>query len=142
LSESLIQVCAQVIGNDSAITLGGLSGNFELNVMMPLIAYNLLQSIHLLSNAIENFSKRCIKGLKADRQRCEEMVEKSLTLATALTPKIGYDQAAQISKEAYQNRKTIRQVVEEEGLFSKEDLNLLLDPRSMLAPRKMTKKKK
>ena len=142
IPESLIQVCAQIIGNDSAITLAGLSGNFELNVMMPLIAYNLLQSIHLLANAANNFSKRCIKGLKADRKRCEEMIEKSLALATALTPKIGYEEAARIAKKAYAQDKTIRQVVEEEGLFSKEELNRLLDPRSMIAPVKPTKKNK
>jgi fumarate hydratase class II len=134
IPESLIQVCAQVIGNDSAITLAGLSGNFELNVMMPLIAYNLLQSIQLLANAVNNFSKRCIKGLKEDRPRCEEMIEKSSALATALTPKIGYEEAARIAKKAYDQQKTIRQVAEEEGLFSKKDLNLLLDPRSMISP--------
>jgi fumarate hydratase class II len=134
IPESLIQVCAQVIGNDSAITLAGLSGNFELNVMMPLIAYNLLQSIQLLANAVNNFSKRCIKDLKADRPRCEEMIEKSSALATALTPKIGYEEAARIAKKAYDQQKTIRQVAEEEGLFSKKDLNLLLDPRSMISP--------
>jgi fumarate hydratase class II len=134
IPESLIQVCAQVIGNDSAITLAGLSGNFELNVMMPLIAYNLLQSIHLLSNAVDNFSKRCIQGLKADHKRCEEMVEKSLALATALTPKIGYEEAARIVKKAYVQNKTIRQVIEEENLFSKEELKSLLDAQSMIAP--------
>ena len=134
IPESLIQVCAQVIGNDSTITLAGLSGNFELNVMMPLIAYNLLQSIHLLSNAVYNFSKRCIQGLKADHKRCEEMVEKSLALATALTPKIGYEEAARIVKKAYVQDKTIRQVIEEENLFSKEELKSLLDARSMIAP--------
>ncbi len=130
IPESLIQVCAQVIGNDSAITLAGVSGNFELNVMMPLIAYDLLQSIRLLGNAVNHFSKRCIQGLRADRKRCEEMIEKSLALATALTPKIGYDGAARIAKKASAQNKTIRQVAEEEGLFSKNDLNLLLDPRS------------
>ena len=142
IPESLIQVGAQVIGNDSTITLAGLSGNFELNVMMPLIAYNLLQSIHLLGNAVNNFSKRCIQGLKADRQRCEEMVEKSLALATALTPKIGYEEAARIAKKAYVQNKTIRKVVEEECLFPSEELKRLLDPQSMIAPVKPTKKKK
>jgi len=142
IPESLIQVCAQVIGYDSAITLGGLSGNLELNVMMPLIAYDLLESIRLLANAADIFSKRCIEGLEADRERCEEMIEKSLALATALTSKIGYDEAARIAQKAYQQRKTIRQVVDEEGIFSQEDLNLLLDPWSMIAPIKMTKKKK
>jgi fumarate hydratase class II len=141
IPESLIQVSAQVIGNDSAITLAGLSGNFELNVMMPLIAYNLLQSIRLLANAVHNFSKRCIEGLEANRERCEEMIEKSLALATALTPKIGYDEAARIAKKAYERGRTIRQVVEEEGLFSKEDLNCLLDPQSMTAPARSMKKK-
>jgi fumarate hydratase class II len=142
IPESLIQVCAQAIGNDSAITLAGLSGNFELNVMMPLIAYNLLQSIRLLGNAVDNFSKRCIEGLEADRERCEEMIEKSLALATALTPKIGYDEAARIAKKAYLRNKTIRKVAEEEGLYSKEELNRLLDPRSMIAPVRTEKKKK
>jgi fumarate hydratase class II len=122
IPESLIQVCAQVIGNDAAITLGGLSGNFELNVMMPVIAYNLIQSIHLLSNAVNTFTRRCVEGLEADRERCEEMIEKSLALATALTPKVGYD--------------------EEEKLFSREELNHLLDPRSMTTPTKLKKKKR
>jgi fumarate hydratase class II len=140
IPESLIQVCAQVIGNDSAITLSGLSGNFELNVMMPLIAYNLLQSIHLLSNAVNNFSKKCIQGLKADQKHCKEMVEKSLALATALTPKMGYEEAARIAKKAFVQGKTIRQVVEEECLFSKDDLKFLLDAWSMVAPMRMIKK--
>ena len=142
IPESLIQVCAQVIGNDSAITLAGLSGNFELNVMMPLIAYNLLQSIHLLANAVDNFSRRCIEALEADRERFEEMIERSLALATALTPKIGYDEAARIAKKAYNQRKTIRQVVEEEGILSKEELNRWLDPQLMIAPLKFNTTKK
>lgn len=134
IPESLIQVCCQVIGNDSAITLGGLNGNFELNVMMPLITYNLLQSIRLLANAVDNFSHRCMKGLEADRQRCEEMIEKSLALATALTPEIGYEEATRIARRAYKERKTIRQVIEEEGFLSKDDLHRLLDPLAMVAP--------
>ena len=140
IPESLIQVCAQVIGNDAAITLGGLSGNFELNVMMPLIAHNSLQSIRLLASAVENFSKRCIGGIEADRERCEEMIERSLSLATALTPKIGYDEAARIAKKAYAQRKTIRQVVEEEGILSKDELDRCLDPRSMIAPTRLKRK--
>jgi fumarate hydratase class II len=134
IPESLIQVCAQVIGSDAALTVGGLSGNFELNVMMPLIAYNLLQSIHLLANAVDNFSRRCIEGLEADPERCEEMIEKSLALATALTPKIGYEEAARIAKKAYDQRKTIRQVVEEEEVLSKEELSRWLNPKTMIAP--------
>jgi fumarate hydratase, class II len=141
ISESLIQVCAQVIGYDSAITLGGLSGILELNVMMPLIAYDLLESIRLLANATDNFSKRCVEGLEANRKRCEEMIEKSLALATILTSKIGYDESARIAKKAYDQRKTIRQVVEEEGIFPKKELTRLFDPRSMIAPMKLTRKK-
>jgi fumarate hydratase class II len=142
IPESLIQVCAQVIGNDTAITLGGLGGHLELNMMMPLIAHNLLRSIQLLSNATRNFSQKCIEGLEADQEKCEEMIEKSLALATALTPKIGYDHAASVAKKAYENRKTIRQVLEQEKLFSKKDLDHLLDPRSMTAPMKTAKRKR
>ena len=140
IPESLIQVCAQVIGNETAITLGGLSGNFELNVMMPLIAHNSLQSIRLLARAIDNFSKRCILGIEADRERCEEMIERSLSLATALTPEIGYDEAARIAKKAYAQQKTIRQVVEAEGILSKDALDRYLDPRSMITPARLRRK--
>jgi fumarate hydratase class II len=141
IPESLIQVCAQVIGNDFAITLGGLGSYFELNMMMPLIAHNLLESIRLLANAVDNFSKRCVEGLEADRERCEEMIERSLALTTALAPKTGYNEAARIAKKAYEQRKTIRQVVEAEGLLSKEELNRLLDPLSMTSPTKRSKKR-
>jgi len=134
IPESLIQVCIQVIGHEAAIALAGLSGNFELNVMMPLIAHNLLQSLDLLANGVNNFSEKCIRGLKADRKRCEEMIEKSLALATALTPTIGYEEGARIAKKAYLHNKTIREVLEEERLFSKEELNRLFDPRRMIAP--------
>jgi fumarate hydratase class II len=142
ICESLIQVCCQVIGNDSAVSLGGLSGNFELNVMMPLIAYNLLQSIRLLANGVDNFSRQCVRGLRADRKRCEEMVEKSLALATALTPIMGYNEAARIAKRAYEEGKTIRQVVEEEGLLSHDDLHRVLNPLAMVSPGKIRKTRK
>ncbi len=134
IPESLIQVCLQVIGHDSAIALAGLSGNFELNVTMPLIAYDLLQSLSLLANGVNNFSKKCIQGLKADRKRCEEMIKRSLALATALTPIIGYEEGARIAKKAYLQNKTVREAAEEERLLRKEELNRLLDPRRMLAP--------
>jgi fumarate hydratase class II len=141
IPESLIQVCAQVIGHDSAITLGGLSGNFELNAMMPLIAYDLLESIRLLAHAVDNFSKRCIEGLEADRKRCEEMIEKSLALATVLTPRIGYDEAARIARKAYDQRKTIRQVLKEEEIFQEEEIDRLLHPASMLASMNRSRRK-
>jgi len=120
IPESLLQVCAQVIGNDSAITFGGLGGNFELNVMMPLIAYNLIQSIKILSNAIRNFTEKCIMGLEADRKRCEEMIEKSLSLSTFLAPILGYDKTSKITRKAYYENKTIREVLKEEGIFAEE----------------------
>jgi fumarate hydratase class II len=141
IPESLIQVCAHVIGSDLTTTLGGLGSHFELNLMMPLIAYHSLQSIRLLSNGVSNFVHRCVEGLEADRERCKEMIERSLALATALAPKIGYDATARIAKKAYDHRKTIREVVEEEGVFSGETLDRLLDLESMTAPSKKRKKR-
>jgi len=134
MAESLLQVCAQVVGNDAAITLGGISGNFELNVMMPLIAHNLLQSISLLANAAAQFTDRCIKGVQADRQRCESLIEQSLAMCTALAPVIGYDRAAQLAKKAYDSGKTVREVAREEQLLPEEELARLLDPRPMTEP--------
>lgn len=136
IPECLVQVCTHVIGNDLAITLAGLSGNFELNTMMPLMAHHLLESIHLLAQGVNNFSQRCVVGLKADRKRCEEMIEKSLALATALTPRIGYDRAAEIAQRAFEHHKTIREILEEEGIFSKKEMDQILDAHSMLTPGK------
>lgn len=125
IPESLIQVCTQVIGNDLTITLGGLSGNFELNTMMPLIAYNLIQSIKILSNAIKNFTEKCIVDLEANQKRCEEIIERSLSLSTFLSPVIGYERASQIARKAYHEDKTIREVIIEEGLFLEKDFEHL-----------------
>ncbi len=134
IPEALCQVAAQVIGNDAAIAIGGLSGNFELNVMMPLMAYGLLQSIHLLTNASFLFAQRCVRGLQANRARCAEMVEKSLAMVTALSPRIGHDAAARIAREAYDKGKTIREVVREKQLLPKEELDHLLNPWRMTEP--------
>jgi fumarate hydratase class II len=128
IPEALIQVCAQVIGNDTTITLAALSGNFELNVMMPVLAHNLLQSIFLLSNAAKLFAQRCICGIKADRERCQELVEKSLAMATAFSLRIGYDASAEIAREAYASGKTIRETALARGIFSEPELAILLDP--------------
>jgi len=136
IPESTIQICAQVIGNDSAITLGGIHGYFELNTMMPLIAHNLLESIQLLANGAQNFDHRCVRGLKADPKRCEEMIEKSLALVTALAPKIGYNEAARIAKKAYDQNMTVRQVMEEESILPLSELSRVLNPRSMIRPTK------
>jgi fumarate hydratase class II len=132
IAESLIQVGTQVIGNDLVITLGGQRGNFELNTMMPVMAYNLIQSIQILATGGHNFRKRCIEGLRANEQRCGGIVEQSLALATALVPEIGYDRAAEIAKKAYTSNKTIKEVAKEEGLFPDEKLDSLLNPRRMV----------
>lgn len=131
MAESLMQVCGQVVGNDAAITLGGLSGNFELNVMMPLMAHNLLQSIALLAAAATEFTKRCLTGLEADRGRCESLVEQSLAMCTALAPVIGYDRAADIAKQAYASGRTVREIAMEQQVLPEEKLARILDPRPM-----------
>ena len=130
MSEMLIQVGAQVIGNDAVITFSNsLGSTFELNVMMPVIAHNLLQSIELLSTASRVFGRRCVNGLEPDRERCEDNLEKSLALCTALVPAIGYDKAAEIAKVAYSTRCTIREVAIEMSGLDRATLDALLDPR-------------
>lgn len=133
IAESLAMVSAQVIGNDATISLAGASGNFELNVMMPVAAYNLLQSINLLANAANNFSQACIEGLSAT-DKGPAMVEQGLALCTALVPAIGYDAAAKISKLAFKTGKTIREVALQKTKLSKEELDALLDPFKMTEP--------
>jgi fumarate hydratase class II len=134
MAESLMQVCAQVIGNDATIALGGLSGNFELNVMMPVMTHNLLQSIELLARAGTQFTERCLKGLEANRARCESLVEESLAMCTALAPVIGYDKAADIAKTAYASNRTVREVALEQQVLPEAELQRLLDPRPMTEP--------
>jgi len=134
MAEALIQVCAQVIGNDAAVTLGGLAGNFELNVMMPLMAHNLLQAIELLSRASGQFNAKCVQDLQADRKRCESLVEQSLAMVTALAPVIGYDRAAALAKQAWESGRTVREVALAERFLSEEELTRILDPRPMTEP--------
>jgi len=134
IPEALCQVAAQVIGNDATIAIGGISGNFELNVMMPVMAHNLLQSISLLTNACFLFAQKCVRGLQANEERCQEMIERSLAMVTALSSRIGYDAAAKIAKEAYEGGKTIREIVIEKQVLPREELDLLLDPRRMTEP--------
>jgi fumarate hydratase class II len=130
IPEMVLMVAAQVIGNDVTITVGGMSGNFELNVMMPVIAYNLLQSTEVLANASQLLADRCVSGLEANREHCEEMVERSLAMVTALAPKIGYDKAAEIAKEAFAAGRTVRELAEEKGVLSADELAKVLDARS------------
>ena len=134
VGESVTQVAAQVIGNDAAITIGGQSGNFELNVMMPMMADNLLQSIRLLSRVCNVFVDKCISGIEADEERCGETIEQSLAMCTSLAPIIGYDNAAAIAKEAYASGSTVREVAREKGVLSDKELDRVLDPLSMTKP--------
>ncbi|GHO75117.1 class II fumarate hydratase [Ktedonobacter sp. SOSP1-85] len=133
IAESVCMVCAQVIGNHTTITVAGQAGNFEINVMMPVTAYNLLQSIELLAASARNFTRQCIKGLKATTKG-PEMVERGLAICTSLAPVIGYDAAAAISKEAHKTGKTIREVTREKTDLSEADLDRILDPSSMTRP--------
>jgi len=130
IAESVLMVAAQVIGHDATIAWSAAAGNFELNVMMPVMAYDLLESIALLTSTTHNFLERCIRGLEADRDRIESFVEQSLGIAAALVPAIGYDRAAKIAKEAHRTRRTVREVARENSGLGEEKLNELLDPRS------------
>jgi fumarate hydratase, class II len=134
MAEALIQVCAQVIGNDQAVTVGQIMGNLELNTMMPMMTHNLLQSIHLLTQAITVFTEKCITGLQVNRERVTAMVENSLAMVTSLSPRIGYEAAAKIAKEAYESGKTVRQVAREKKVLPDDELDKLLDPRTMTEP--------
>jgi len=131
IPEAVIQVAAQVIGNDHAVALGGLGGQLELNAMLPLIAHNLLGSIRLLANASRVFAQRAIRGLEADRARAEGGIERSLALVTALAPRIGYDRAAEIARAAAESGRTVRELCVERGVLPPDELARLLDPRTM-----------
>ena len=125
IPEAVVQASAQVIGNDTTIMLGGQGGNFELNAMLPVIAYNILQSIQLLSSSATVFAEKCIQGLTADSRICSENIDKSLALATYLVPDLGYDRASQIAKKAHKTGRTIKEIVMEEKILSEEDFNRL-----------------
>ncbi len=126
IAESLLMICAQVIGHDAAITWGCAAGNFELNVMMPVIAYDLLDSIELLNAGVRNFATRCVKGIEANRHKAGALVEQSLAMATPLATEIGYDRAASIAKEAFASGRTVREVaIEKSGLSEQKIAELL-----------------
>ncbi|MDE0137175.1 MAG: class II fumarate hydratase [bacterium] len=131
IPEMVCQVAAQVIGNDSAIAWGGANGNFELNVMMPMMAHNLLESIGLLSSAASNLRERCVDGIEADAARARRLAESNLAVVTALNPRIGYDMGAKVAKEAYASGRTIRDVVLDMGLMEAEELDQVLDIKRM-----------
>lgn len=134
IPEAVIQAAAQVTGNDLAITIGGQWGNFELNVMMPMMAHNLMQSIALVASAARAFKDRCVDGIEADRERCESFIEQSLAMVTPLAKVIGYDRAAQIAKQAYESGRTVREIARELDVLPEEELNRVLDPAAMTQP--------
>ena len=129
-------VAAQVIGNDVTITVAGQAGNFELLVMLPVMSYNLLQSIELLAHAAENFSVRCVDGIVANRETCKGSIEKSLAMCTALAPVIGYEAAAGVAKESYRTGSTVREVARQKQVLPDATLAELLDPWRMTRPEK------
>jgi fumarate hydratase class II len=134
MSEMLLMVCAQVVGNDAAIGWGGAAGNFELNVMIPMMAYNLLKSVNILSAGCRLFASRCVEGIEPNEARATALVEQSLAMVTALNEAIGYDAAAAIAKESVKTGKTVRELCLEKEVLPKEELDRLLDARRMTGP--------
>ncbi|HEY8483628.1 MAG TPA: class II fumarate hydratase [Longimicrobiales bacterium] len=134
IPEAVTMVAAQVMGNHTTITIGGQGSFFELNVMMPIMAYALLQSISLSARAAYVLNHKCVAGIVANEERCRELLEGNLSLATALAPRIGYDAAARVAKEAFAQGKTAREVALEQGVLPPEELEKVLDPRAMTEP--------
>ncbi len=133
-SEAMTMVCAQVMGNDVAVNVGGASGAFELNVFKPLIIHNVLQSVRLLGDAAVSFTDHCVKGIEPDRARIDALMHASLMLVTALNRHIGYDSAAKIAKAAHANGTTLKEEAIRLGLVAEEDFDRFVDPRNMIGP--------
>jgi fumarate hydratase class II len=133
-SEALTMVCVQVLANDTAVGTAGSMGNFELNVFKPVMIFNFLHSVDLLTDACRNFREFCVEGLEANRERIEEYVERSLMVVTALNPVIGYDNAAAIAKRAHKEGTTLREAALASGLISAEDFDRVVQPAHMIAP--------
>ena len=131
MPEMVMQVAAQVIGNDAVITWGGANGNFELNVMMPLIAHNLLQSIELLAHAADAFADKCVVGIVANVDRARELAERNIIIVTALNPHIGYDKGAVAAKEAFASGRNVADVVVDKGWLTTDEVTALLDIKRM-----------
>ena len=134
MCEAMMMVAARVMGNHTTVTIAGQRGNFELNVMMPVLAQALLESIALLSNVARTFADRCVKGIEANEPRAKELLEKNPSIATALNPYVGYDKATEVAKEAARKGLSVRDVVEEKGLLKPEEINEALDVRAMTEP--------
>ncbi len=134
--EALTMVCTQVMGNDTTITFAGASGNFELNVYRPVLAYNILQSIRLLADGCRSFSEHAVEGIEPNQERIDHNLYNSLMLVTALNPHIGYDKAAEVAKTAFKNKSTLRETIIKLGYMSGEDFDQLVQPANMIHPRK------
>ena len=131
IPEAAMMVAAQVVGNDAAITWGGANGNFELNVMMPMMARNLLESIELLANAATHVAEKTVDGIVANSDRALELLEKNVIVVTALNPHIGYDAGSAAAKEAFATGRSVREVVLEKGLMTADELDAALDLKKM-----------
>jgi fumarate hydratase class II len=131
MAEMMMMVAAQVVGNDQTVAWSGANGNFELNVMMPVIAHNLLESIEILASAADTFAEKCVDGIEANDQRARELVERNAIIVTALNPHIGYDNGARIAKEAVASGRSVRELVLEAGLMSAEELDEALNLKGM-----------
>ena len=134
-SEAVTMVCVKVIGNHNGITMAGSHGHFELNVFKPLIIHNILQSIEIMSDSSRTFALYCVKGIKVDKKRVKYLLENSLMLVTALTPKIGYDRAALIAKTAHKNGTTLKHEVIKAGLINEREYDELMNPLKMTRPK-------
>ena len=134
-SEAVTMVCVKVIGNHNGITMAGSHGHFELNVFKPLIIHNILQSIEIMSDSAKTFALYCVKGIKADVKRIKNLLDNSLMLVTALTPKIGYDKAASIAKAAHQNSTTLKEEVIKSGLLTEKEYEKVMNPLKMTKPK-------
>ena len=132
IPEMVIQVAAHIMGKHVAVTIAGQNGPLELNIMQPLIAYETLSSLSLLTNTLDAFRERCVAGIEANIERCRSLIDRSLALVTPLALKIGYDRAAKIAYRAYKENRTVREIVVEEGVLTDEEADKVLDPESML----------
>ena len=134
-SEAVTMVCVKVIGNHNGITMAGSHGHFELNVFKPLIIHNILQSIEIMSDSSKTFAMYCVKGIKADKKRIKNLLDNSLMIVTALTPKIGYDKAASIAKKAHKNGTTLKHEILKSGLIKEKEYNKIMNPLKMTKPK-------
>jgi len=132
--EAVTMVCVKVIGNHNGITMAGSHGHFELNVFKPLIIHNILQSIHIMADSSKSFANYCVKGLKADKEKIKKFLDNSLMLVTALSPKVGYDNAAKIAKKAHKNGTTLKEEAIKSGLITEKNYDKIVDPKKMIKP--------